>query len=220
MGDFKTHVVIADTQFLVVEALKAVLGEDERLLISGVAQNRHELNRLFEKVVVDLLITDTNLFDYSGADELKTIKHFNPGLKILVLTNQLTKDEFTALTRVGVNNIIYKTAGREEILTAVEFAARGKKFYGSEILDMITAGKENRHEPEAPAHLTQSELDIVRLIVTGLTTKEIASKKSISIHTANTHRKNIFRKLNVNNVSELIMYAIKSGWIDSIEYYI
>ena len=68
--------------------------------------------------------------------------------------------------------------------------------------------------------MTVSEIEIVKMIANGLTTKEIASKRNISHHTVNTHRKNIFRKLEVTNASELIILAIKSGWIDNIEYYI
>jgi DNA-binding CsgD family transcriptional regulator len=73
---------------------------------------------------------------------------------------------------------------------------------------------------ENPGRLTASEIEIVKLIASGLTAKEIALKRHISFHTVNTHRKNIFRKLGVSNSSELIMLAIKSGWIDNIEYYI
>ena len=69
-------------------------------------------------------------------------------------------------------------------------------------------------------HLTGSEIEIVRLIAGGLTTKEIASRKNISFHTVNTHRKNIFRKMDVSNASELIIQSIKAGWIDNIEYFI
>jgi DNA-binding NarL/FixJ family response regulator len=58
------------------------------------------------------------------------------------------------------------------------------------------------------------------MIAEGMTTKQIAASKSISFHTVMTHRKNIFRKLGVNSSSELIMFAIKAGWIDNIEYYI
>ena len=73
---------------------------------------------------------------------------------------------------------------------------------------------------EETGQLTDSEMEIVRLIAEGLTTKEIASRKYISFHTVITHRKNIFRKLGVSSVSELIMYAIKAGWINMIEYHI
>jgi DNA-binding NarL/FixJ family response regulator len=79
---------------------------------------------------------------------------------------------------------------------------------------------ETKVVPEEPTHLTSSEIEIVRLISGGVTTKEIANQKNISFHTVNTHRKNIFRKMGVTNASELIIQAIKAGWIDNIEYFI
>ena len=78
----------------------------------------------------------------------------------------------------------------------------------------------SKYALEEPKNLTASEIEIVKLIADGKTTKEIAAHKSISIHTVNTHRKNIFRKLGVTNVSELIIQAIKAGWINNIEYFI
>jgi len=68
------------------------------------------------------------------------------------------------------------------------------------------------------ATLTTSELEIVKLIAGGMTTKEIANKKNISFHTVISHRKNIFKKLSINNSSELIMFAIRKGLIDSVDY--
>ena len=85
---------------------------------------------------------------------------------------------------------------------------------------MILESNDSKQVIEDSTQLTTSEIEIVRLITGGMTTKEIAEKKCISFHTVNTHRKNIFRKLNVSNASELIIRAIKSGWIDNIEYFI
>jgi DNA-binding NarL/FixJ family response regulator len=73
---------------------------------------------------------------------------------------------------------------------------------------------------EETNQLTTSEIEIVRLIGQGLTTKEIASRKILSFHTIMTHRKNILRKLGVSNASELIMFAVRTGIIDTIEYHI
>jgi DNA-binding NarL/FixJ family response regulator len=86
-------------------------------------------------------------------------------------------------------------------------------------LDLLFDPNEKKSQP-SPAQLTTSEIEIVRLISQGLTNKEIAVKKILSIHTIMTHRKNILRKVGVSNASELIMYAIKSGLIDNIEYHI
>jgi DNA-binding NarL/FixJ family response regulator len=88
------------------------------------------------------------------------------------------------------------------------------------LLDLLFEISEKKSTGEETGQLTVSEMEIVKLIAEGLTTKEIASRKYISFHTVITHRKNIFRKLGVSSVSELIMYAIKSGWINLIEYHI
>jgi len=167
-----------------------------------------------------LLITDFSNIDYDGLDDLKNIREKYPQISILILTNTITKSEFAGLTKVGIKNIIYKTVEKEELFNAIESTLRGKKFYSDEILDLFLDLSENRYAVEDPKHLTASEIEIVKLIADGMTTKEIAAKRNISYHTVNTHRKNIFKKVDVSNASELIIHAIKAGWINNIEYYI
>jgi DNA-binding NarL/FixJ family response regulator len=220
MSDSGFKLIIADTQFLVIEALKSLLGNDERFSSIEFVSSYHELCEFLEMESCQLLITDFALFDSDSVDDLQKIKQKFPDLAVLVLTNSINKDEFTELSKIGIKNIIYKTADRDEILAAVDAAIKGKKYFTEEILDLILELGESKLVTEEPAHLTGSEIEIVRLIARGLTTKEIASLKSISFHTVNTHRKNIFRKMGVSNASELIIQAIKSGWIDNIEYYI
>jgi len=151
---------------------------------------------------------------------LKSIREKYPQLSVLILTNVISKAEFAGLSKVGIKNIIYKTADKEEIFNAIESTMKGKKYYSDEILDLFLDLNENKYTVEDPKHLTASEIEIVKLIADGLTTKEIAAKRNISYHTVNTHRKNIFKKVEVSNASELTMLAIKSGWIENIEYYI
>ena len=213
-------IIIADSQYLVVEALKSLIGTDERFILAGVADTQNDLYLLLENTKSGLLITDFSNIDYDGLDDLKNIREKFPLIPILILTNVISKAEFAGLTKVGVKNIIYKTADKEELFNAIESALRGKKFYSDEILDLFLDLSENKYAVEDPKHLTASEIEIVKLIADGLTTKEIAARRNISYHTVNTHRKNIFRKVEVSNASELTMHAIKSGWIENIEYYI
>jgi DNA-binding NarL/FixJ family response regulator len=124
------------------------------------------------------------------------------------------------LNSVGINDIILKTAGREEVFEAMDATLKGKKYYSNELLDLLFEANEKKNPGDETGQLTISEIEIVRLIADGLTTKEIASRKFISFHTVISHRKNIFRKLGVTNISELIMYSIKAGWINTIEYHI
>ena len=214
------QIVIADTQFLIVEALQSIIQKDDRYVVAGVAGVRTELLNLLGKNGDALLIIDFANVDFDSMVDLKSIRLNYPQIAILILTNSVSKAELASLTRLGIKNIIYKTADKDEILFAIESALKGKKYYSDEILDQLLDPGETKNGGEIEKHLTSSEIEIVKLIANGLTTKEIASKKSISYHTVNTHRKNIFRKLDVSNVSELTMYAIKAGWINNIEYYI
>ena len=213
-------VVIADTQYLVVESLKSLLDADERFSVTGVVLTYRELIKILDDSNTDLLITDTTLLDYKGTEALNDLKIKYPKLALMVLTNTVSKSEFAEMNKIGIKNILYKTADREEILSAVEAACKGKKYYAEEVLDLMIELSESRSLPEEPSNLTGSEIEIVRLIAAGMTTREIAEKRCISFHTVNTHRKNIFRKLGVTSSSELIMHAIKAGWIDNIEYFI
>lgn len=220
MSNSGNKIIIADTQFLVVEALKSLLENDERFSIIEIVSSCNELHKFLGKESFQLLITDFALFDFDSVDDLQKIKQKFPDVAVLVLTNSINKAEFTELSKIGIKNIIYKTTDREEIFAAVDAALKGKKYFAEEILDMILEQGENKPVIEESVQLTSSEIEIVRLIASGRTTKEIAQNKCISFHTVNTHRKNIFRKLSVSNASELIIHAIKSGWIDNIEYYI
>jgi DNA-binding NarL/FixJ family response regulator len=87
-------------------------------------------------------------------------------------------------------------------------------------MELLMDTTDTRKIPQESTTLTGSEIEIIRLIADGLTTKEIALRKFISFHTVMTHRKNIFRKAGVNNASELVMFAIRNGIVDSLDYQI
>jgi DNA-binding NarL/FixJ family response regulator len=214
------QVLIADSQFLVTESLKFILQNDGLFNVIKVVSEKNELVKTLKLEKVSVLIIDPLLVDFENLSELKEIKNSFPDLIILVITNNLSKNELHDLNTIGIKNIILKTAGKEEIFEALSAALKGKKFYSNELMEFLFAANDRKNKGEETSQLTNSEIEIVRLISDGLTTKEIASNKHISFHTVITHRKNIFRKLGVSNVSELLMFAIKAGWINMIEYHI
>ncbi|MEI6137694.1 MAG: response regulator transcription factor [Mariniphaga sp.] len=214
------NVIIADSQFLVVETLRSLIDKDEKYTLAGIAGTYEELLKILTKNSNGLLITDIATIDYNGLDDLKTIREKYPNLVMLILTNSLNKADFSGLSRLGIKNIIYKNVDRDELFSAIEATLKCKKYYSEEIIDAFLDTGESKFNVEETKNMTVSEIEIVKMIANGLTTKEIAVKRNISHHTVNTHRKNIFRKLEVTNASELIILAIKSGWIDNIEYYI
>jgi DNA-binding NarL/FixJ family response regulator len=213
-------VLIADSQFLITESLKYILINEGRFNVTNIAAEKVELIKVLESGQISLLIIDHSLVDISGISELKDIKNRFPGLKVLIITNSLDKTELNELNINGFTNIILKTTDKAELFEAINSALKGKKYYSNELLDMLFDVTERKKTGNESRLLTISEIEIVRLIADGMTTKEIAAHKFISYHTVMSHRKNIFRKLGVTSVSELIMYAIKAGWINNIEYYI
>ena len=104
----------------------------------------------------------------------------------------------------------------EEITEAIMFAISGNRFICQRMTVMLLVP----NKLEEDIILTKTETEILKDIALGMTTKEIAEKRISSFHTINTHRKNIFRKLGVNNAHEATKYALRAGLVDSAEYYI
>ena len=118
---------------------------------------------------------------------------------------------------------LFDFSGAEEILTALQCASRKERFICNHVSNLLLAGNGS----SSPTHstikddlLTTAERSILKEIALGKTTKEIAAERNLSFHTVNSHRKNIFRKLGVNNAHEATKYAMKAGIVDLVEYYI
>lgn len=214
------QVLIADSQYLITESLKLILRNDSRFIVTKVVTEKNDLINTLKLKDCSILIIDPSLTEFEGCTELKEIRSSFPDLKLCVITNNISKKELHEFNSIGVRNIILKTVGKEEITEALNAVVNGKKYYSNEILDLLFDTDERKNTEEETGQLTNSEIEIVRLIADGLTTKEIAARKFISFHTVISHRKNIFRKLGVTSISELIMYSIKAGWINTIEYHI
>lgn len=220
MAGERINIVLADSQFLIGISLKTIFGNLPAYHFVGIAENYDHLKELLSSGEVNLLIIDVLLFDIDSFQRLTDLREKHPELKFLILTNSLNKNELNELIRLGIKSIIYKTTDNDELLQAIEATLKNKKYYCSEVLDMLidSSAKNAASDPFA---LTPAETEVVKLIAGGFTTKEIAQKKHVSFHTVMSHRKNIFRKLKINNVSELLMFALRVGIIeDNTEYYI
>jgi len=216
----KRPVIIADSQFLVTETLRHLLEGEGFFRVAGITASKAEVVKLCRNEPDALIIIDPQNCDILRAEELASLQTFSPDRAILVLTHTVTPGLVKAYSKAGIRNVILKNAGKEEILEAVSAACAGKKYYSGEIIDLLLAGSGTVSPALHHFRLTETEKEIVRLIAYGCTTKEIAGRKNISFHTVVSHRKNIFRKLGVSHVSELVLFASRNGLTESPEYYI
>lgn len=215
------NIMIADIQYLITASLVSLIQENisERFAIRRIVNNKKDLMEALQADTFSMLIIDYAQIEFDGFTILKKIKKEYPELTILILTNSVSKSELMELNNLNIKNILLKTTGKEQVIGAVEATVNGMSYYSEEVLQSLLELTKQKNK-ETKSRLTSAEIEIVRLITKGLTTKEIALKKHKSVHTIMTHRKNILRKLGLSNSSELVMYAVKTGLIDTIEYYI
>ncbi len=170
-----------------------------------------------------VIILDYTLFDINDAAELSIISQRFPKAQWILFCDDLSHDFLREIVLVCPKcGIVLKDCSLAEIREALDFASKGKRYICQQITELLlaTPSKDETQPSETLPNLTKTELEILRDITLGMTTKEIAQKRFSSFHTVNTHRKNIFRKLGVNNVHEAIKFALRAGLVDAAEYYI
>ncbi len=213
------HIILADSQYLASRSMQLLLAENFQPCRITPVENRRELELLLEPSVA-LVVLEPNLTDLGGIAAVQRLRERIPEVPVMILTHSLNRAELNLLNQAGIRNILLKTASQGMLVEAVEAALNGRKYYGQEVMELLMDSSDARKIPQESTTLTGSEIEIIRLIADGLTTKEIALRKFISFHTVMTHRKNIFRKAGVNNVSELVMFAIRNGIVDAVDYQI
>ncbi len=160
--------------------------------------------------------------DISGIELTKKIKEHKPAARILAVTMYDDYRYIEKMIKSGASGYILKAANLKELITAINTVAKGEKFLGNEIQQVLfnKIGSDDRMKTEAErqqhdkALLSKREIEILSLIAKEYNNQQIAEKLFISERTVETHRKNIFSKTKVRTVIGLVKYAIKQGLID------
>nr|WP_320039106.1 response regulator transcription factor [uncultured Bacteroides sp.] len=210
--------VIADNQDITKAGILFLLGGLKDVGNITEANNRVELIKELRTTPEAIVILDYTLFDFSGADELLILNERFPKISWILFSDELS-EEFVKRVLYSSQSFsfVMKDNSKEEITSALQCAMRKERFICNHVSNMLI-GKQT----QAPIEniLTNTEKIILKEIALGKTTKEIAAERNLSFHTINSHRKNIFRKLEVNNVHEATKYAMRAGIVDMAEYYI
>ncbi|MBS7363956.1 MAG: response regulator transcription factor [Paludibacteraceae bacterium] len=217
------RVIIADNQALTALATETIIralpdysgGAPEIEFASSCQQLRALLRDKSQTVVV----LDYTLFDFSDCEQLVILSESNSNVTFLLLSDELTPDFLRYVIynsqRIGV---VYKDASLDILREAMSYAVRGERYIFQQALQIILVRDvaQDMHKDD----LTQTEREVLKSIAQGKTTKEIAAERFSSIHTINSHRKNIFRKLNVNCAHDAMKYALRAGLVDETDFFI
>lgn len=213
-----TIFILADNQELTSFA-------EERLLDSLVdiqkfhAPDKNELIELLKVHERSIVIVDYTLYDFTDVENLLIINQRFIQTSWILLSEDLTEHFLKSVIYSSHNiSIVFKDSPLKEIKDAISYAIKGDRYICQRVTEILLTQKQK--EEETPSNLTPTEIEILRSIAQGKTTKDIAAERFSSIHTINTHRKNIFRKLGVNTAHEAVKKAVRGGLIDTAEYYI
>ena len=210
--------IIADNQELTRFALESLLQKDEDNVIYR-AFDKARLVELLKEHENAVVLLDYTLFDFADEDQLLIIaERFNLSNWVLI------SDELTPqfIRRVVYSShqfsIIFKDGSMSDIREALNAVEHHTRYLSQRSLETIII--QQQEEGKNDHLLTTTEMEIVKALAQGKTTKEIAAERFSSIHTVTTHRKNIFRKLGINTAHEAVKYALRAGLIDPSEFYI
>lgn len=185
-----------------------------------VAYDKPWLMALLREYSNAVVVLDYTLFDFDSVDEMLIIAERFPKSHWLLFSEELSADFLRmVLTSSNQFSAMMKDSTMGEMRQAISYALHHERFV-SQHATQILLSAQPQQETHDDINLTKTEKEILIDIAHGLTTKEIADKRVSSFHTVNTHRKNIFRKLGVNNLHEATKYAIRAGLVDTSEYYI
>lgn len=212
--------IIADNQDITKAGILYLTDRIPDFPLVTEAADKQELLQLLQRYPQAVVLLDYTLFDLAGADELLIIQERFKQVSWILFSDELSEDFIRRiLFSSEAFSIVLKDASSDEIRAALQSALRSERFICQQIHHLLS-NKNLIREPKEHPVLTFTEKEILKAIALGKTTKEIASERFSSIHTITTHRKNIFRKLEVNNVHEATKYALRAGIVDTTEYYI
>jgi len=204
----KISVLLVDDHALVRRGFRRMLEDEEDITVKGEASDGEEAVRLARALKPDVIVMDCALPGVNGLVATRKILEHNPKAAVLMLSMHSEDTWVRQALEAGARGYMLKNAVDLELVTAIRRVARGE-----EVLDPQIA-RRGTLKGERETGLTVRELEILQLIVGGLSNKEIASQLNLSANTVAVHRANIMEALGIHKTAELVVYAIRNGLVN------
>jgi DNA-binding NarL/FixJ family response regulator len=210
------RILIADDHELLRHGVRSLLQSHEGWEVCGEAADGRDAVHKAAQLNPDVVILDIGMPNLNGLDAARDILHDEPRTMILILTIDESEQVMREVLNAGARGFLLKSDAARDLVAAVEALQQHRTFFTSKVaeivLDGYLKGKQPALRTEVPQErLTRREREVVQLLAEGKTTKEVASILGMSVKTAETHRSNIMRKLNLRSVSQLVLYAVRNN---------
>jgi DNA-binding NarL/FixJ family response regulator len=211
VGAFR--ILVADDHEVVRKGLISILEQRPEWQVCGEASNGREAAEKAKQLMPDVVVMDVSMPGLNGLDATRQVVKANPATKVLILTlhdsDQIVRDVLDA----GARGFLLKSDSGCELVAAVDALRRDKTYFTSRVAALVLEGYLRGGTTFKPGRnpLTPREREVVQLLAEGSSTKEVAVALGLSVKTAETHRSNIMRKLQLHSVSSLVLYAVRNN---------
>lgn len=216
------RILLADDHDILRQGLKMLLGLQEDVEVIGEARTGREAIHKTRELAPDVVVMDITMPDIDGLEACKHIRQEHPGTQVLILTMHESEEYFLSALRAGAAGYLVKKAAPTELHMAILAVAGGGAFLYPGLAKALVrtfvegekAASQSRQEsaPQLDA-LTPRELEVLKLVAEGYTNQEIADRLVLSIKTVQAHRANIMTKLGLQDITQLVRFAIRYGLI-------
>jgi DNA-binding NarL/FixJ family response regulator len=209
-------VLLVDDHRIMRDGLKAILSRSEEFEVVAEADNGADAVRLCRELQPEIVILDVEMPQLSGIDAAGEITRHEPSTRIVMLSMHDDEDSVIQALRAGARAFVLKRASSSELVEALETVAAGGSFVSREVSAVLIGriqrgGLEGSKSVPGLEMLTPRELQVLRLVAEGKTSKEIAVLLDLGLETVRSYRKAMMKKTGVNNIAGLTQLALSSG---------
>lgn len=202
------NIAIIDDHALFRIGLVAILKRDPKINIAGEYSSFSAVKHLIPSWNIDIALVDISLGKDSGLEVARYIKTSSPKTKVVILSGHREEFYLVNAIEVGVDGYIHKDIEEHELLTGLQKVNKGDKFYSMEISNLLINNIYNKPQRGLP-FLTNKEKQVIKYLMDGFSSKEIAAELDVSPRTIETHRANVLNKFGLKNTTELIKKIVE-----------
>jgi two-component system invasion response regulator UvrY len=208
----KITVLIADDHKLIRETWSFILNSDPRFSVVAQCSDGEEAVEMAQKLRPKIALLDINMAPMNGIEATEQIRKFSPSTKIIGVSMHSQPAYVKKLLKLGAMGYVTKNSPQQEMFDAIATVHEGKRYICAEVKTILS--EQIFEEDSTGANtLSSRELDVIKHIKHGLSSKEISSELNISLKTVEVHRHNILKKLNLKNSAALVNYINESGLV-------
>lgn len=208
------RILIADDHEVARKGIRSLLEGHAGWEVCGEAKDGREAVELASQLKPEIVLLDIGMPNLNGLDAARQLASTQPDTRILILTIHDDEQIVREVLATGARGFVLKSDAGRDLIAAVEALQNRRTFFTSKVSQIMLDGylrPREEHRISEQHVLTPREREVIQLVAEGKTTKEIATALNLSVKTAETHRTNLMRKLNLHSIADLTLYAVRNG---------